>query len=973
MAEIVGIVASGAGLTSLALQLLDLAKRLRQRCENLRDLQDTTQQLLDDVEWNITQLHIIEADHSHILEAQRGPVLLERCRRCGSEVAKQLESLIQKLSESSSSSSRLHAIKVAFNSKTWKTEVAELKMAVANFKQEIIVLICLLTSQQCVWIRAQLEAPKPVAPPQNENKASTTSPSITQDERPNFSSTGALGIKKRTQAPYCAVRHCHCSCHSFEQLKGRYWFFEYTSIASMFAPCDHAECTTRRYRIGFRIALSRLRMPWAVALGVSMDSELGRYHLKPVLEVQRVVRYTAPGFDTLFELSEGGISWEVARPRFDALYQSDPTFVKQVDPEGRGFIEKIMQHGLWEAQGWPDFGAQRQLLIHFTRNYHMRLRLDSVEVVYGCVMDHDPAVIFGELIALGFDFSDVPRPNSEKWPKPYLDDVSPSECITVIPSDPFFMELTRALVSHEQDLSGATQLQEAILLGRSDTCLSLIQNLTSFDAEVNFLGQTPLHLAVKQPTLIRALLDSGHNVDVQDKNGFTPLMYAASLGLRESATILIERGADLFAKDRVDGRDFIEYMAIRLHWSLIWDIVDAVEARDRDLLLPLFSRIKLIQGPPLFESEGVKYLQDFWKSILQKLGTWDVRFEDGSTLLHIVQTPKLAKCIVNSGYTLFNQQDNNGEHCLFAMTRFLDPSLFQMCVDKGASVNLRNKNGMTVMHRLLSHLRNPNAKVAKAVLSCLDTLLDAGAHVNVANNWVCVCSSHGCLAVFEMSLKTWFLCRQMLRNPFWLFEWLHMLEERGKTSEAKAFAITLIRREKFDALGLMHQGHSRWDGVSVSEDDDDVFWSVKSQLKLDSLDSDMRALESASYKEVKLLLLQEIRHNSDDGEPNTYDKGANAPDEKKSKPDTNSNNEGFMKPLDCLVNYSSDRLYTKLDLALMDPFDASDYEEMPAEECIDMCFSEFVTNLQFARGEKFSDRLPMLRQIANTLNLSFFM
>lgn len=70
-----------------------------------------------------------------------------------------------------------------------------------------------------------------------------------------------------------------------------------------------------------------------------MTSEPGRYHLKPTLEVQRVVKYTAPGFDTLFELSEGVISWEVAKARFDALYQSDPSFIRQVDPEGLGFPE----------------------------------------------------------------------------------------------------------------------------------------------------------------------------------------------------------------------------------------------------------------------------------------------------------------------------------------------------------------------------------------------------------------------------------------------------------------------------------------------------------------------------------------------------------------------------------------------------------------------------------------------------------
>jgi ankyrin repeat protein len=528
-------------------------------------------------------------------------------------------------------------------------------------------------------------------------------------------------------------------------------------------------------------------------------------------------------------------------------------------------------------------------------------------VVYGCVIDHGPAAVFEELIGLGFDFSNAPLPSFEKWPKPLLGDIGPAEYITLIPDDPFFMELTRALVSngqgeklwymihdlsvniHYPDLAGTTELQEAILCDSGDTSLSLIRNYSSFDAEVNFLGQTPLHLAVEQPSVLRALLDSGHVVDVEDKNGFTPLMYAAALGLRESAMILIERGANLFVKDRVEGCDFIQFMAMRLHWSLIWDVVDAVQAKDRDLLLPLFSRINSISGPSLCQSEGIQYLEDFWKSV-EKLGTWDNRFENGSTLLHIAQTPALVKHIAGAGYTLFNQQDDKGEHCLFAMTKFLDPSLFQLCVGKGALVNLRNKEGITVIYGLFDHLSNPDEKTSKAALSCIDTLLDLGADINAVSNWACGCSSHGGVFLTDLRLEATFLFRQMVWNPFWIFELLYMLEERGQISKANTFAIAVIRRSKFDALGFENTSHSRLDSASLPKSDD-LFWDIERQLKRDLLDSDMHALESASYEEVKLSLLREIRDNTERKELSRHKKGANALDEKESKVDSEPNNE----------------------------------------------------------------------------------
>jgi hypothetical protein len=59
-------------------------------------------------------------------------------------------------------------------------------------------------------------------------------------------------------------------------------------------------------------------------------------------------------------------------------------------------------------------------------------------------------------------------------------------------------------------------------------------------------GQTLLHLAafMKLATLVQFLVKHDADIDVRDRNGFTPLHFAALVGAEECATILVHAGAD---------------------------------------------------------------------------------------------------------------------------------------------------------------------------------------------------------------------------------------------------------------------------------------------------------------------------------------------------------------------------------------------------------------------------------------------
>jgi ankyrin repeat protein len=72
------------------------------------------------------------------------------------------------------------------------------------------------------------------------------------------------------------------------------------------------------------------------------------------------------------------------------------------------------------------------------------------------------------------------------------------------------------------------------------------QLLLERGAKVNQPGWSALHYAATgpEPKLVRLLLEHGAAVDAESPNGSTPLMMAAQYGSEDSASLLLERGAD---------------------------------------------------------------------------------------------------------------------------------------------------------------------------------------------------------------------------------------------------------------------------------------------------------------------------------------------------------------------------------------------------------------------------------------------
>lgn len=116
-----------------------------------------------------------------------------------------------------------------------------------------------------------------------------------------------------------------------------------------------------------------------------------------------------------------------------------------------------------------------------------------------------------------------------------------------------------------RNAAGETALMMAAMHGRLDW----VKRLLAMGAPIDQPGWSPILYAAAGPdvAVVRYLLDKGAPLDGLSPNGTTPLMMAAQYGAIDSATLLLERGADPLLRNQQGwtatdfaekaGRDFL--------------------------------------------------------------------------------------------------------------------------------------------------------------------------------------------------------------------------------------------------------------------------------------------------------------------------------------------------------------------------------------------------------------------------------
>ncbi|RYC96935.1 hypothetical protein BFJ63_vAg101 [Fusarium oxysporum f. sp. narcissi] len=799
MAELLGIVAGGAGLASLALQLVDGGQKLRHRYKNAKGFGGNITWLSEDIELIGKQLIQLEASADDIMQEQLGPIMMERCRDRSAKVADRLANLAGDIPLNSS---RRQIIRTAFRSGQWKGELNELQALVTGLKQDISQLYII---QQHLYMRNSRNSLVTVG-----SASSTTSVISLSTELAPHDNSPRIAMTSQHEIIQCFSCQCSCSCHKKRTISGIFWRLQYSPLGQILKACDNPACSARRYRFDLQIALYRYGIPLKATLGVDLITELGRYSLQPCLQIETVVDFNAPGF--VF-----------------------------IDYHGRTMIDEDESFELLE-----------NLIRLFVVSFHTRETSHSVTLLQliKYYMNHYPYnSSLLSLVALEGDFQNV-TPTWEKW------SMSP----IAYGDDPFDLHFMRFFVALNPDFGDSPPLHASILLGSDeDFKLSLDKNAEPFEKIVNFLGQSALHISVCQPSRVAQLLAAGHQVDLSDKSGATPLMYAVSMNIPDTVIILLENGAGLFARNRFP-YDVSLIVAMRGSCDSLWQIIDFVTAAYPDRIPELFPRFfPLMYCPDEGKIDALHKFGrgegciNFWSQVISKIGSPDFTFQHGLTLMELACDPSSAKALIELGFTNFKQNDGA---LLKHLAWLHDLSLFQFAVAKGGDAHLYDRWGWRILDMLLHDLEECSWKDFSEILGILRFLLDRGVQVSSRDECVCNCSVGGCMPGSKWLLDT---------SKRGLFVWLELLEMKGKMEAAKEVSLALLRRISFNEAGLHHTCHTchacralcNFD--LVSDIDNDRFWDIPEQIAIDQLNQEMEELAVKSHLELKIELMIRFR------------------------------------------------------------------------------------------------------------------
>lgn len=441
-------------------------------------------------------------------------------------------------------------------------------------------------------------------------------------------------------------------------------------------------------------------------------------------------------------------------------------------------------------------------------------------------------------------------------------------------------------MSHEPQFAGVTDIQALILAGTTFPRLDPeLANQRERLLLVNFLGQSSLHLAVGNIKIVTMLLDLGHDLDLTDNWGITPLMYAAAMGFEEVAVHLLLSGANPWLQDTRFDRTFLDYAIIRKHWNLIHKTLSTLQDLYQREDYQMFVTLVLVRAMPSSISTVPKEIRrQHVSKVIRLCDGVNFRVNDvclpatGNNLMHYAETVEEAEALVCRGFDSFNQPNSNGR--LAIHSKMHNREVFSFCVDHGTDINHVDSKGQTLLFMLLSSLekglRNATCAVTLQQIQCC---LHRGADHRHSDDCKCPCSPEGCSssALFQIKFREILSLQDRHPDILWAFEWQSILREILGEEAVKEFLLSLIRRIEFDELGMTHVCCHRGVGTPLRSDlgifrlcpkamdEQDMVDILEEEGDfIDMLDETMRELALKSVKDLQKQLLWMIKTRYDE-------------------------------------------------------------------------------------------------------------
>ena len=272
-----------------------------------------------------------------------------------------------------------------------------------------------------------------------------------------------------------------------------------------------------------------------------------------------------------------------------------------------------------------------------------------------------------------------------------------------------------------ENKAGVTPLIIALSIKYSG---KIIRAILDKDADVNVQrddGKTPLIIALSNEyssDIIKMLLNNGADVNVQRDDGETPLMIAfVNKYSDEIIQDILDKGADVNVKENTSGMTPLMIAMISMYSD---KIIQAILDKGADVNVENTSRMT-----PLIIALFKKYSDEIIRAILDKGGDVNVQENiNGKTPLMIAYGKQYSNDIIQAILDRNPILDKNGETKLtLAIKEKSSLDKILSIINKGADVNVQNKDGNTV---LILALINKSPDIIKM-------LLNNGADVNVQN------------------------------------------------------------------------------------------------------------------------------------------------------------------------------------------------------------------------------------------------
>jgi len=388
----------------------------------------------------------------------------------------------------------------------------------------------------------------------------------------------------------------------------------------------------------------------------------------------------------------------------------------------------------------------------------------------------------------------------------------------------------------------------------------------------NFLGQSPIHLAVGNADIVRLLLRAGCNINATDNWGHTALMYAAAMDCQEAVLLLLSEGANPCMREEEYGRIFLDYALIRGHGTLFLRAMEKLQELYTTQNFQAFVRRSLVL---LTRAEIMRFEHETRGALFAQVCRWckDVNFSftdhrrgtDGRNLMHDIRNLQEANALVDAGFNAFNAADSKGELAIHRFAEQPDIELFQFCLDHGTDVNHKNHDGLTVLFRVLWGLDGVPSNIPDT-LAILRLAFGSGIDICASDDCNCACSPTGCTisSVFDLGFEGSDIFRD---SPWfiWFIECVTLVEEFQGLDKAKAVLMGALRRLHTDAWDITHVCCHRGKGISDRKgilgcfgdqvtklcDEDTADILDEEADFIDGLENDMASLQDRSHGDLR--------------------------------------------------------------------------------------------------------------------------